>query len=45
MEKTMQILVNPDCKYKMVLSMDGSGKGASLVAAVEKRISLEQARE
>ena len=38
MEKTMQILVNPQYKYKMTLSMDGSGKGASLVAAVEERI-------
>lgn len=34
MEKTMSILVRPDIKYKMILSMDGSGKGASLVAAV-----------
>lgn len=34
MEKTMRILVNPQIKYKMVLSTDGSGKGASLVAAV-----------
>jgi len=41
MEKTMQILVNPEFKYKMVLSMDGSGKGASLVAAVEKKLSLK----
>jgi hexokinase len=41
MEKTMQILVKPEYKYKMVLSMDGSGKGASLVAAVEERLSLE----
>lgn len=34
MEKTMSILINPQVKYKMILSMDGSGKGASLVAAV-----------
>lgn len=37
MEKTMQILVNPQLKYKMILSTDGSGKGASLVAAVEDK--------
>lgn len=43
MEKTMQILVNSEYKYKMVLSMDGSGKGASLVAAVEERIKLQEA--
>lgn len=34
MEKTMKILISPQIKYKMVLSMDGSGKGASLVAAI-----------
>lgn len=34
MEKAMSILVAPHIKYKMILSMDGSGKGASLVAAV-----------
>lgn len=38
MEKAMSILVNPKIKYKMTLSMDGSGKGASLVAAVANKV-------
>jgi len=42
MEKTMQLLVHPHIQYKTVLSMDGSGKGASLVAAVASKSSKQQ---
>lgn len=46
MEKTMQILVNPHIRYKIVVSTDASGKGASLVAAVvQKEKEIERERQ
>lgn len=41
MMKAMKILVNPQLTYKMVLSTDGSGKGASLVAAVADKMKTD----
>jgi len=42
MEKVKQ-LIRPDISFKMMLSHDGSGKGAALVAAVANRLAREKA--
>jgi hexokinase len=44
MEKTMQYLTNAHIRYKIILSTDASGKGASLVAAVVQKQIDEEAR-
>lgn len=40
MEKTMQILVNPNIKYECVLSQDGSGIGAALSAVTAPKYAI-----
>ena len=40
MAETLVELV-PECKVKLMLSEDGSGKGAALVAAVASRLEAE----
>ncbi|KAK0070306.1 hexokinase-2-like isoform X1 [Biomphalaria pfeifferi] len=44
MEKT-RALVRPDISFKLMLSHDGSGKGAALVAAVANRLLEESHKE
>ena len=41
MEETLLELA-PECKVKLMLSEDGSGRGAALVAAVASRLDAEQ---
>lgn len=41
MEKTQQ-LTNPNIKFRLMLSHDGSGKGAALVAAVADRVRQQK---
>lgn len=38
----LEVLVNPGIKYRLMLSHDGSGKGAALVAAVADRMLHEK---
>lgn len=40
MEETLVELV-PECKVQLMLSEDGSGRGAALVAAVASRLNSE----
>ena len=42
MEEKIRQLVNPGIKFKLMLSHDGSGKGAAIVTAVANRISREK---
>ena len=42
MEKKVAELTNPDYKYTLMLSEDGSGRGASIVASVAWRMSRMQ---
>ncbi|KAH3707305.1 hypothetical protein DPMN_066706 [Dreissena polymorpha] len=44
MEKT-EHLVNPGIKFRLMLSHDGSGKGAALVAAVAHRVEEEKKKQ
>ena len=41
MQETLLELV-PDCTVKLMLSEDGSGRGAALVAAVASRLDAER---
>lgn len=43
MEEKVKQLVNPGIKFKLMLSHDGSGKGAAIVTAVANRMDRERA--
>lgn len=42
MDEKIRQLVNPGIKFKLMLSHDGSGKGAAIVTAVANRLALEK---